>query len=284
MFCTQGKLNIYLKLILCGIIFVAVCLLQALLVEPRNNLDHILHIHDGKLPDLEILEDQEPVDAILRWAKVAAKEHHPIVREPIYWDIIEKTCLDVKYVACKRKRAWEYIDMGAITSQGLTYDIEFYNPIVDPYVRPDEQDRVIEDTAVKVCRRIIPPLDRCKDDLIKHISVQLHEFESKRLDNKNVYTKLALEMDAPQSEIFPGAAAIIRSKGTNLSPFKRVDNGTVGYPKWDRNAIEAYHIMDAHEKLKDNESRTWYDKPCTPYFGGALCAKTDKDGNMIIEV
>jgi hypothetical protein len=26
------------------------------------------------------------------------------------------------------------------------------------------------------------------------------------------------------------------------------------------------------------------DKPCTPYFNGALCAKYDKEGNMKIEV
>jgi hypothetical protein len=122
------------------------------------------------------------------------------------------------------------------------------------------------------------------NSLIAHISQQLSAFESRRLENKNVYIKLSLEMDTPHEEIFPVAASMIRSRGTNISPLRRIDNGTVSYPKWDKNTVEAFHIMDSHRKVKDYESREWYDKPCTPYFGGALCAKSDKDGNMIIEV
>jgi hypothetical protein len=257
---------------------------QALLVEPRNDLDQLLHVHGGKLPDLTILEDQEPVDAILQWAKTAAKDHHPIVREQIYLDIIEKTCLEIQYVQCRRRRAWEHIDMGTITAHGLKYEIEFINPAVDPKMRPGTKERAVENTAAMVCQRIVPPLADCKNSLMNHISNQLSVFETKRLDNKNVYTKLSLEMDAPHEEIFPVAASMIRSRGTNISPYKRIDNGTLSYHMWDKNTVEAFHIMDAYRKVKDYQSREWYDKPCTPYFGGALCAKTDKDGNMIIEV
>lgn len=278
------KLHIGHKLVLYGTIYVCVCLSQSLIVEPRNSLDQLLHIHHGKLPDLQILEDQEPVDAILKWAKIAAKDHHPIVREPIYWDIIYKTCLEIQGIECKRRRAWENIDMGAITVNGLTYQIEFSNPVGNLKMRSRLQEKAVESTAEKVCRRIVPPLTDCMNSLIAHISQQLSAFESGRLENKNVYIKLSLEMDTPHEEIFPVAASMIRSRGTNISPFRRIDNGTVSYPKWDKNTVEAFHIMDSHRKVKDYESREWYDKPCTPYFGGALCAKSDKDGNMIIEV
>ena len=92
-------------------------------------------------------------------------------------------------------------------------------------------------------------------------------------------------MDAPQADLYPAMSFKVRhSRGMNVSPFQRVDNCTAVYPKWDTHTNEAYSAMDAYIKVKDEESREWNDKPCTPYFGGALCAKTDKDGNMKIEV
>ena len=266
-----------------------VCLMQAILVEPGNQLDRLMHYHEGKLPDLHILEGQEPVDAILQWAKVASKDHHPIVREPIYWDLIEKACLEINNVKCNRKRAWEYIDMGKITVHGQNYEIELFNPSVDPLLSehkfgPQEPQLCVDMAVQGTCARIVPPLKNCEEDLIGHISKQLHEYNEKRLTQKDVYTKLRLTMDAPQGELFLAAASIIKSRGMNISPFKRVDNGTESYPKWDIHTTEAFQIMDSHHKVKDLESRVWYDKPCTPYFGGAMCAKTDADGNMIIEV
>jgi hypothetical protein len=70
----------------------------------------------------------------------------------------------------------------------------------------------------------------------------------------------------------------------NMSPFRRVDNGTVAFNKWSRETGEAYTVIDTFQKIHDPFKREWNDKPCVPYFGGALCAKTDHDGNMLIEV
>ena len=270
--------------------FLAASLSHAILIEPKNEIDKLMHIHEGKLPKLQILEGQEPVDAILMWGKIAAKDHHPIVREPIYWDLLEKTCAEIKGVKCKRRRSWEYIDMGEITVHGMKHKIDFFNPSVDPKARKLCQrtmgggNRCVERSASSICQRIFPPLQNCVDDLTKHISDQLEEFEAKRLDKKDSYTKLGLEMDAPHKELFSVAAAMVRSRGMNISPFKRVDNGTRTHERWDIHTTEAHHVLDTHKKIEDLESREWNDKPCTPYFGGALCAKNDKDGNMIIEV
>ncbi len=271
-------------------VFLVVSLCQAKFIEPRNEIDRIMHIEDGKLPDLQILEEEEPVDAILLWGKKAAKDHHPIVREKIYWDLLEKTCLEIEGVDCKRRRAWEYIDMGVITVNGQAHKIDYYNPSVDPNSRrqcgPDSEGRknCIMKTAMRVCRRIIPPISNCLLDLTKHMLDQLNSFEESRLKKKDTYTKLGLEMDAPHEELFPAAAGLIRERKINISPYRRVDNGTESFPRWDKHSSEAFHVMDMHKKIEDNESREWNDKPCTPYFGGAMCAKTDKDGNMMIEV
>lgn len=267
-------------------IFIILSVIQTTLIEPKNEIDHAMHLFEGKLPDLEILEGQEPVDAVLLWGKKAAKDHHPIVREPIYWDVLDKVCAEIKHTQCKRRRAWAYISMGSMTVHGVVYNIDYYDSSVDPSAQSlcRRSMKCAERTAIEICERIVPALPTCASDLAKHIDTQLEEFEKKRIESKDTYIKLGLEMDAPQADLYPAMSSKVRVRGMNVSPFQRVDNGTAVYPKWDTHTNEAYSVMDAYIKVKDEESREWNDKPCTPYFGGALCAKTDKDGNMKIEV
>ena len=250
-----------------------------------------MHIYDGKLPDIVILENQEPVDMVLKWGKLAAKDHHPIVREPIYWDMLKKVCNEVRFVKCTRQRAWEYIDMGTISIYGQSHQIDYFNPEVEPEGRKlcthneTESNPCMKATANSICSRIFPQIPNCSTDLINHISTQLIEYDSRRLKTKKTYIKLGLEMDAPSKELFPRMAQIVRSYGMNVAPYRHVANMSYPrYSKWDENTDFAFNAMDAYIKVKDSESREWNDKPCTPYFNGALCAKNDKDGNMIIEV
>ena len=126
-----------------------------------------------------------------------------------------------------------------------------------------------------------PPLSQ----IAAHMSGQLKDYDKGRLDSKDTYRKLNVEMDAPDKELFPALSAVVRSRQVNLAPFARVDNGTAAtYDSWDRHTLEAWAAIDAFAKVKDPESREWNDKPCEPLFGGALCAKQDKDGNLMIEV
>lgn len=117
------------------------------------------------------------------------------------------------------------------------------------------------------------------------MSSQLKDYDKGRMDSKDAYRKLNLEMDAPDRELFPALSKTVLSRQVNLAPFARVDNGTAAtHYSWDRQTLEAWAAIDAFAKVKDPESREWNDKPCEPLFGGALCAKEDKDGNLMIEV
>ena len=147
-----------------------------------------------------------------------------------------------------------------------------------------EPNSCIIKNAEQLCFLIYPPVIDCVNDISKHIQAEVKGHESRRLSSKDTYTKLVLEMDAPQRELWLALARVVRSRGMNMAPYKRVDNGTAVYGPNDIPTQEAYKAMDAYNKVKDKESREWNDKPCTPYFGGALCGKTDKDGNMLIEV
>jgi len=266
--------------------------LQVVLVEPDNAVDQAMHTYEGKLPDLIIYEDEEPVDALIKWGKEAARKHHPIVREPIYNEIFDELCNKTDKLKCTRSRAWESLKMGTMTYYGVPFDIEFFNPDVDPVSRnqcysTDDKysNHCVENAADKFCRRLIPPPNDCKNDIIKHMMSQLELVNSNRLDAKCSYKRLGLEMDAPGRELYKKAAFVAKGKGLNISPFRRTDNrtGAILY-NWSKETKEGHAAIDTFHKIKDPESREWNDKPCEPVLGGALCAKTDKDGNMMIEV
>ena len=97
-------------------------------VEPDPNIDRLMHDFLGKLPEIEIFEGQEVADAVWDWAKVGEKKHHPLLRQPLYWELIDEIC-DYALVQedlkerCNRKKAHVVIDMGAITLWGMEHKI-----------------------------------------------------------------------------------------------------------------------------------------------------------------
>ena len=287
----RDKVHPSQKVVVVAWLVLLVSALQAVLVEPDTDVDKAMHIYEGKLPDIAVLEDEEPVDALLKWGKLAAKDHHPIVREPIYVEILDELCRKTETLNCTRTRAWEFTNLGAMTYFGKEYPIDIYNPNVDPVARKEctpsmdgKASTCIEEAARKFCERFNPPPDNCVRDITLHIADQLDSMERKRFDAKCSYKRLGLEMDAPGSELYKKAALLALDRGMNMSPFRRVDNGTVAFTKWCRETGEAHTVIDTFQKIHDPFKREWNDKPCVPYFGGALCAKTDHDGNMLIEV
>ena len=53
------------------------------------------------------------------------------------------------------------------------------------------------ESAGLFCSRLIPPPDNCVRDLTAHIASQVEAVDRKRLDGKDTYSRLGLEMDAP---------------------------------------------------------------------------------------
>lgn len=118
-----------------------------------------------------------------------------------------------------------------MTYFGQEYPIEIYNPMVDPIARQecistgDSPNSCIVASAKQICDRIHPPPNNCVNDIAQHISSQLEVFDDKRLDAKCSYQRLELEIDCPGHELYKKAASIALSRGMNISPFRRVDNG-----------------------------------------------------------
>mmetsp|Transcript_21212 Transcript_21212/g.32349 ORF Transcript_21212/g.32349 Transcript_21212/m.32349 type:complete len:278 (-) Transcript_21212:1136-1969(-) len=246
-------------------------------------LDEAMFAFEGKLPDLYIYEGDEPVDAIMNWVKETSKEHHPLAREPIHWQLIDEVCRSTR-VNCTRTRAWEPIDMGEIKFFRQSHKIIYMNPGIDPIARMScvpilkgKADSCLREKAAEVCSRLVPPLNSCVNEITLHMANQLEKFDQRRGDHKNTYTKLGLEMDVSFSELFKKTAYIIRKHGVNFPPYARVDNGTDPYPRplytHDRNYLRAWGVYDAYMKVNNPESREWNDKPCTPMFNGARINK-----------
>lgn len=121
--------------------------------------------------------------------------------------------------------------MGGMTYFGQEYPIEIYNPMVDPIARQKcistdgRPNSCIKASVEQICGRIHPMPNNCVNDIAQHIASQLGALNDKRLDAKCSYQRLELEIDAPSRELYKKAASIALSRGMNISPFRRVDNG-----------------------------------------------------------
>jgi hypothetical protein len=115
----KKRINPYQRAVIAFFLFVLVSVLQVVLVEPVDEVDEAFHTFEGKLPDLVIYEGDEPVDALVKWGKEASKvgteasakqeDWRPIVREPIYFEILDELCNQVDGLNCTRHRAWEFL-------------------------------------------------------------------------------------------------------------------------------------------------------------------------------
>ena len=115
----KKHINRHQRAVIAFWIFILVSVLQAVLVEPDVAVDEAMHTFEGKLPDLVIYEGEEPVDALVKWGKEASKvgtdanskqeDWRPVVREPIYYEILDELCNRVDSLKCNRQRAWEFL-------------------------------------------------------------------------------------------------------------------------------------------------------------------------------
>ena len=250
-------------------------------IQPNNQIDMAMYAYEGKLPDLKIYEGDEPVDAILEWVKETSKEYHPLARGPIHDDLIREVC-GSREVNCSRMRAWEPIYMGGITIRNILHNITYMNAGIDPKgtkTCPGRRSptRCLKGKAEEVCNRVMPPLNDCVHELTIHMIKEYKRFNANRMNSKNAYVVLELELDATSNDIFYKAASLARRYKINFAPFQRVDNGTNPHNaklySHDKRSLRAWSVIDAYRKISDKESREWHDKPCTPMFGGALCGE-----------
>lgn len=146
----KKRINPYQRVVISFGLVIFVSVLQAVLVEPVDEVDEAFHTFDGKLPDLIILEGEEPVDALVKWGKEASKgeitaaivailklsktlpfvkvgteatakqeDWRPIVREPIYYELLDELCNEVDGLTCTRERAWEFLVSDCLASSAL---------------------------------------------------------------------------------------------------------------------------------------------------------------------
>ena len=254
-------------------------------IEPNSKIDSAWYAFKGKVPDLEIKEGMEVADAVWDWAKSSEKTHHPLLRKPVHTGLISEICKKQVHLSrfCNRKKAYLVIDMGAITLFGMEHKIKYWkNP--NATMEEEVEAGIVDSAAMEICDRLVPMPPNCYADISVHMKKQYSVYEEKRLDKKDLYVRLGVVSDASSTEIWHAAARVMKNFGENVVPFARVDNGTKVYHPWSEQVIRASNIRDKLDELLDEKDREWYDKPCEPVFGGAMCAKKDAKGNMMIEM
>ena len=153
-------------------------------IEPDPNIDVAMHNFMGKLPDLEILEGQHVADAVWKWAKDGEKKHHPLLRQPVHWGLINEICNDDNLQEdlidkCARRKAHIVLDFGSITSWDQKHDIHFWKSPNMTFSEELERG-MVDEAAIEICDRIVPPMNNCYVDIGKHMIEQYELVESKR--------------------------------------------------------------------------------------------------------
>jgi len=139
-----------------------------------------MHEFLGKLPELEIFENQEVADAVNFWAKEGGKKHHPLLRQPVYYNLMDEVCNDpgLAHLKCTRRRVHEEIDAGSITLWGLEHKMKFIRDVSN--FNNTDLGGEINATADTICERLWPPPPNCVEDLRKHVGEQLDINEARR--------------------------------------------------------------------------------------------------------
>ncbi|KAL7501970.1 hypothetical protein ACHAWX_000417 [Stephanocyclus meneghinianus] len=88
----------------------------------------------------------------------------------------------------------------ATTYFGQEYPLDVYNPDVEP-----------------ISRKTCYPSSEVESNLFVQASANI------RLDERCSYKRLGIEIDASVRELYRKAVAVDRSRGMNISPFRRVD-------------------------------------------------------------
>jgi hypothetical protein len=131
-----------------------------------------------------VLDGQEVADAVLLWAKAAEKEHHPLLRKPIYWSLIDELCEELPH-QCSRKKAHVQMNFGSIGLWGQTHEIfHWKNP--NASMEEEVEAGLMEALAAETCDRLVPMPPNCVEDLTIHTRDQYKNVEHHRLKKKNM--------------------------------------------------------------------------------------------------
>ena len=280
-------------------------------------------------PPLQVLEGQEPADAVYEWARHKDVLKHRILRSPLQRQLVDFLCDPERgALTCTRREAKEALFVLDAGYDGLKHRI--------PYLRPDNEtecpyndpmSRCSLDVVKEMCRRIGFP-EGCGDAMVNAMRNRMQFYDTERWKGQDLYKSLGLRQDVtnetiqeafkklsekyePRPCMDDNANPAATGPGTSTGADDGAGGGGAdaggeggmgggggegGVPNagagagrtqsenktWDTGKMHV--VRRAHEKLSDADERWFFDQPCEWVFGGAMCKRTRKNGDMSIEM
>ncbi|DBA00718.1 TPA: hypothetical protein N0F65_001189 [Lagenidium giganteum] len=217
---------------------------------------------DKKLADLEVHEDQEPVDVVYAFLE----KHDLFQTAPLNTSLLEIVCNSTR-VHCSRMKPRRILFAMQATYAGISHTIEYVRPESDwiCHEKPSGGQQCVhyaEVRAKEFCARHMPDWCFCEARISEALRTQLEYYDERMWRGKDLYAKLGLVKTASREEIDAAYNTLVKRFNNETEPHK--------YEK----------LKEAYQTLSDPEGKYYYDLPCMKIFG--LCGKRQKDGGISI--
>ena len=144
--------------------------------------------------------------------------------------------------------------------------------------------------AYKICAEFSPPPGNCAQDIYDFLAKGMARREHNRWAEACTpehYRTLGLAKDATFAQVRATWRRMYRELGGNVSPYapRNATEAFLGKKghHWEPQHAKRWRVDQALGEIGATyEKRKFYDTPCKPLFGGAMCSRTLADGGMSI--
>ncbi|EQC36635.1 hypothetical protein SDRG_06074 [Saprolegnia diclina VS20] len=245
---------------LCRLERAAMPLLNCTRAEARVFHLPVMDTATEKLGDLDVYEDQEPVDVVYAFLD----KHDLFQTAPINETLLNLTC---SHVSCARLRPRRILFSLQATYAGLPHKIEYVPPeddwvCTELYPGQKRCEHYVQVRAAAYCAKYMATWATCPDIIGRALRSHLDVYEAAMWRGKDLYAKLGLVKGASSDEIEHAYHVRVLRYNNGTEPQK--------YEK----------LQAAYDTLHDPVKKHYYDLPCMKFFG--LCGKRQPDGGISI--
>ena len=248
--------------------------------RPHSQLEASQYFLNYHVYDVSVREGQAPYDAVYEFGASREGAKLEVLRTPKFEHIFNGLC-ESGELDCRQNFAREEMFKAEVTQHGYKRILHYMRPLNESACEPIEVNGVkgttcMREQAVAFCNTLDPPPSSCDSQIMGLINEHMVTYKKRKWNGRKLYRTLDSLMDAPNSTLWKRYRS---SKKDYMKPCFRGPT-PLGFSKLENERVHT--LENAWGTFKDPDERAFYDQPCRIVFG-AMCAKTKKSGDMIIE-
>jgi hypothetical protein len=248
---------------------------------PSPQLEATNYFNLYHVAEVMVREGQQPYDAVYEFGKSREGAKFETLRTPKFDHIFEGLCED-EGVKCNRRFAQEEMFKAEVSQHGHKRFLHYMKPLNESKCKPIEENGVLGTTCTRrqsrrFCKMLDPPPSSCVSQIMGLINQHMVTYNKRKWNGRRLYRTLDSLMDASNATMWK---RYLKARKEFVKPCFPGPT-PLGFSTMERDRLHT--LGSAWGSVgKDPDERAFYDQPCRIVFG-AMCAKTKKSGDMIIE-